>query len=154
MGFVLGSASKLKLKDVHPDLGRVTGRAIGITTVDFKVLEGRRTKEKQKKLVASGASQTMNSRHLTGHAEDLVALVGAEVRWDWPLYYPIAKAMKKAAVAEGVQLTWGGVWDRVLNDLSDDLEKEVYLYTQRQKLLGKKAFIDGPHFQLTWKDYP
>jgi peptidoglycan L-alanyl-D-glutamate endopeptidase CwlK len=50
---------------VHPDLVRVVERAIQITTRDFPVQEGLRTRERQAALVARGASRTMNSRHLT-----------------------------------------------------------------------------------------
>jgi len=125
--FTLGSRSRQRLEGVHPDLVRVVERAIGITTVDFTVLEGRRTPERQRQLVAAGASQTMNSRHLTGHAVDLGAWVNNQVRWDWPLYYRIADAMKAAAQAEDVPIEWGGDW---------------------------KTFKDGPHYQLPWKEYP
>ena len=69
---------------MHPDLVRVVERAIQITTQDFRVQEGLRTRERQAELVARGASRTMNSRHLTGHAVDLVALGGGEVSWQAP----------------------------------------------------------------------
>lgn len=123
----LSSASRAKLGGVHPDLVRVVERAITLTAVDFRVLEGLRTLARQKQLVARGASQTMRSRHLTGHAVDLGALVGGQVRWDWPLYHRIAVAMKQAAIEESVPLEWGGDW---------------------------KSFPDGPHFQLPWPFYP
>jgi peptidoglycan L-alanyl-D-glutamate endopeptidase CwlK len=115
------------LEGVHPDLVKVVERAIVLTTVDFTVLEGLRTLERQAQLVKSGASQTMNSRHLTGHAVDLGAWVTNQVRWDWPLYHKIAKAMKAAAQELEIAIEWGGDW---------------------------QSFPDGPHFQLPWKDYP
>ena len=102
--FSLGPRSKQRLRGVHPDLVKVVERAIKITDVDFTVLEGLRTPERQKALVEAGASQTLNSRHLTGHAVDLGAWVGDEVRWDWPLYHKIAAAMKEAAKQEGVSI--------------------------------------------------
>lgn len=126
MTFVLGRASLARLAGVHPDLVRVVKRAIALTPVDFRVTEGLRSSERQRELVKAGASKTMNSRHLTGHAVDVVALVGGKVRWDWPLYDRIAKAFKAAAKAEGVPLEWGGDW----------------------------KMRDGPHFQLPWKQYP
>jgi peptidoglycan L-alanyl-D-glutamate endopeptidase CwlK len=125
--FSLGPRSKQRLKGVHPDLVKVTERAIKITDVDFAVLEGLRTPERQKALVEAGASQTLNSRHITGHAVDLGAWVGDEVRWDWPLYHKIAAAMKEAAKQEGVSIVWGGDW---------------------------RTFKDGPHFELDRKAYP
>ena len=75
-GFHLGTRRRARLEGVHPDLVRVVERAIELTEVDFTVLEGLRNVSRQKELVAAGASQTMNSRHLTGHAVDLGALVG------------------------------------------------------------------------------
>ena len=125
--FTLGHRSKQRLKGVHPDLVNVVERAIRITTVDFAVLEGLRTPERQKALVEAGASQTLNSRHLTGHAVDLGAWVGDEVRWDWPLYHKIASAMKEAAKQVDVPIEWGGDW---------------------------RNFRDGPHFQLPRKTHP
>jgi peptidoglycan L-alanyl-D-glutamate endopeptidase CwlK len=125
--FSLGPRSKQRLRGLHPDLVKVVERAIEITDVDFTVLEGLRTPERQKALVEAGASQTLNSRHLTGHAVDLGAWVGDEVRWDWPLYHKIAAAMKDAAKQEGVSIVWGGGW---------------------------RTFKDGPHFELDRKAYP
>ena len=125
--FSLGPRSKQRLRGVHPDLVKVVERAIKITDVDFTVLEGLRTPERQKALLEAGASQTLNSRHLTGHAVDLGAWVGDEVRWDWPLYHRIAAAIKEAAKQEGVSIVWGGGW---------------------------RTFKDGPHFELDRKAYP
>ena len=110
MGYSLGSRSKKRLEGVHPDLVRVVERAIELTEVDFTVLEGMRTVARQKKLVAKGASTTMNSRHLTGHAVDIGAWVGGTVRWDWQLYYKLADAMKQAAGELKIDMDWGGDW--------------------------------------------
>jgi len=127
MSFALGKRSIARLSGVHDDLVAVVHRAMRLTPVDFTVLEGRRSLARQKKLVAAGASQTMRSRHLSGHAVDLGALVGGKVAWDWPLYHAIARAMKQAGADLGVPLEWGGDWT---------------------------SFKDGPHFQLPWADYP
>ena len=119
--FVLGSVSKNNLKGVHPDLVKVVERAISLTTVDFRVIEGLRSKQRQIELVNKGASKTLDSRHITGHAVDVVALIGGSVRWDWPLYDKIAKAFKQAAKELNIPIVWGGDW---------------------------KTFKDGPHFEL------
>ena len=124
--FVLSRLSLSRLEGVHPDLVKVVKRAIEITEIDFRVSEGLRTKARQAELVKSGASQTQNSRHLTGHAVDLVAMIGLDIRWDWPLYYKIADAVKQAAKELNVPIEWGGDW---------------------------KTFKDGPHFQLPWGSY-
>jgi len=127
MAYKLGPRSVARLKGVHEDLVKVVERAIEITTVDFTVLEGLRDPLRQKKLVEAGASQTLNSRHITGHAVDLGAWIEDEVRWDWPLYHKIAKAMKEAAKELDVAIIWGGDW---------------------------KGFPDGPHFELDRRKYP
>jgi len=151
--FVLGKKSLRALAGVHDDLARVVKQAILLTTCDFTVLEGMRSQMRQAELVQAGASMTMNSRHLTGHAVDLGALVNGEVRWDWPLYFQIARAMQDAAESERVRLTWGGCWDRDLTAIADP-EAGCAAYVQRRKGNGKAAFIDGPHYQLDWAEYP
>src|SRR5574343_450857 len=108
--YQLSDQSRSKLKGVHADLVRVVERAIQLTDVDFKVIEGLRTRERQAQLVKSGASKTMNSRHITGHAVDLAAVVDGEIRWDWPLYPKIAQAMKRAAQELNIHIEWGGDW--------------------------------------------
>lgn len=125
--FKLGPTSILRLRQVHSDLVKVVERAIQLSEIDFTVLEGIRTKERQAELLKAGATTTMNSRHLTGHAVDLGALVGGKVRWDWPLYYKIADAMKAASAELDIPIEWGGDW---------------------------KKFKDGPHWQLPHKEYP
>jgi peptidoglycan L-alanyl-D-glutamate endopeptidase CwlK len=63
----------------------------------------------------------MKSKHLTGHAVDLVAIVNGKVSWEKEHYPEIAKAMKKAAADQKVNIRWGGDF---------------------------KSFFDGPHFEL------
>lgn len=124
----LTDKDEAKLRGLHPDLVRVVRRAVQISTVPFAVTEGMRTIERQRKLVAKGASKTLNSRHLTGHAIDIVPLGDdGQPSWDWPLYYPLAKVIKQAAKDVGVPIEWGGDWVK---------------------------FKDGPHWQLPWRDYP
>lgn len=127
MSFRLSQESIDRLSGVHPDLVAVVKRALEITEVDFAVLEGVRSRARQEQLFKQKATKTMNSRHLTGHAVDLGAYVGGSIRWDWPLYYQIADAMKAAAAELEIPLTWGGDW---------------------------KTFPDGPHFELPWAQYP
>lgn len=115
------------LLGVHPDLRRVIDRALQDSPLDFVVIEGLRTSERQKQLVASGASKTLNSRHITGHAVDLVPVgPNGKAAFDWPLYDTLGPAVKAAAQAEGVALVWGGDWS---------------------------TFKDGPHFELDRKVY-
>ena len=95
--FHFSRRSERNLIGVHPDLVKVARRALQLTEVDFTVIEGRRTRSRQRELVASGASQTMNSRHLTGHAIDIAPYIGGTIRWDWPPFYKLAGTMKVAA---------------------------------------------------------
>lgn len=154
MSYILGASSLRRLQGVHHDLSSVVRRAIELTAQDFSVIEGRRTPERQRELVAAGASKTLDSRHLTGHAVDLGAYVAGKIRWDWALYYPIAAAMREASRQLDVPVRWGGVWDRTLGELTGDLDDEVADYVARRRAAGQKAFIDGPHFELPRERYP
>lgn len=127
MSIILGQRSLSRLEGVHPDLVRVVKKAAAMSSLDFTVLEGLRTPARQRQLFNQGATKTLNSRHLTGHAVDLAPMVGGTVRWDWPLYHQLAAVVKAAAKAENVPITWGGDW---------------------------RTFKDGPHWELPWKQYP
>lgn len=127
MTYTLSQKSLDRLKGVHPDLVKVVKKAIEYTPIDFRITEGLRTKERQAHLVKKGASKTMRSRHITGHAIDFVALPNGVVSWDFPLYTQISQAFKKAAAEVGVPIVWGGDW---------------------------KSFRDGPHIELNRKFYP
>lgn len=127
MSIVLGQRSLARLEGVHPDLVRVVKKAAAMSSLDFTVLEGLRTSARQKQLYDQGATKTMNSRHLTGHAVDLAPMIGGTIRWDWPLYHQLAATVKAAAKAENVPIQWGGDW---------------------------RTFKDGPHWELPWKQYP
>jgi peptidoglycan L-alanyl-D-glutamate endopeptidase CwlK len=127
MTYTLSQKSLDRLKGVHPDLVKVVKKAIEYAPIDFRITEGLRTKERQAYLVKKGASKTMRSRHITGHAIDFVALPNGVVSWDFPLYTQISQAFKKAAAEVGVPIVWGGDW---------------------------KSFRDGPHIELNRKFYP
>lgn len=152
--YKLGNKSKSELNGVHADLVRVVERAIVLTVQDFAVHDGIRTLAEQQKLVASGASQTLDSRHITGHAVDLVPVINGKLRWEWPPIYQIADAVRLAARELGVPIRWGGCWDVLLTDSDDSPEDLVQDYTARRRQAGKKAFIDGPHFELPKDKYP
>ena len=126
MSYRLSDRSRARLKGVHPALVGVIEAAILTTPVDFMVTEGLRTPQRQAALVRAGASRTLNSRHLTGHAVDVAAVVDGAVRWDWPLYPRIAEAIKAAAKTRGVALTWGGDWPRLRDGPHFELDRAVF----------------------------
>jgi peptidoglycan LD-endopeptidase CwlK len=116
------------LQGVHPDLVRVMSLARERSPIPFTVIEGVRSAERQRQLVQQGASQTMNSRHLTGHAVDIVPhRPDGTLAFDWPLYHKVAPVIKDAARELGVAIVWGGDW---------------------------RSFKDGPHFELSRSAYP
>lgn len=154
MSYKLSKKSLDKLQGVHPDLVKVIQRAIQITEVDFGITEGVRTRERQEQLFKEKKTKTMNSRHLTGKAVDVVAYKGAEVSWDLEMYYKIADAFKKACEELGIPMTWGACWDKGLLEFSKSSEEEMKDYVERREKLGRKPFIDGPHFELDKRIYP
>ena len=120
----MDARSERNLRGVHPDLVKVVRATVEDWTRDgmgLIVTEGIRTLERQAELYKAGASQTMNSRHLTGHAVDMAVTVNGDVRWDWPLYMRLGAVMKSNALRLGVKMVWGGDW---------------------------KTFRDGPHYEL------
>lgn len=152
--FKLGPASLKELNGVHPDLVAVATRAIEITVQDFAVHDGIRTLAEQKKLVAAGASQTLDSRHISGHAVDLVPYINGKLRWEWDPIYMIADAVRIAARELNIPIRWGGAWDVDFTQSTESAEDLVSQYVARRKANGLRAFIDGPHFELPKAKYP
>lgn len=125
--FRFSKRSENNLNGVNSDLVKVIRRALEITPVDFIVIEGLRTQARQKELVASGKSQTNNSRHLTGHAVDIIPV---NTKWQIEEFKPLLKAVKQAADELGVKLRFGINWK---NDPSLPIETR---------------FIDAPHVEI------
>jgi peptidoglycan LD-endopeptidase CwlK len=150
--FKLGTKSLAELNGVHPKLVRVVKRAIELSEVDFSVHDGLRTEAEQRRYVVRGVSKTMNSKHLpqpdgTGHAVDLVPYINGKLRWEWPAIFKIAEAVVQAARELEVDLRWGGCWQHI-NPLSGWPEEWEQAYVARKRKAGKRAFPDGPHFEL------
>ena len=149
MSFKLSNRSKGKLEGVHPDMVAVVERAIGLTKVDFGVTYGVRELEEQKRLVASGRSQTMKSKHLDGLAVDLMAYVGSRGSWELSLYDNIADAMKLAAIEEDVAIRWGAAWQIPdIREWDGTMQDAMDNYIDLRRSQGRRPFIDGPHFEL------
>ncbi len=132
---VFDARSEQLLRGVHPDLVRVMRAALAAAPFPFRITEGLRTIARQRQLVAIGASKTMRSRHLTGHAVDLVPLVDldndgkieTEEIYHWPLFHKLAPVIKAEAARLGIAIVWGGDW---------------------------RTFKDGPHWELDRRKYP
>jgi peptidoglycan L-alanyl-D-glutamate endopeptidase CwlK len=147
MTFFLSQKSLNELNGVNEKLVSIVKDAIKASTVDFIVGEGLRTIERQRYLISQGKSKTERSKHITGHAVDLWAYVNNNVSWDLKHYFDIAQAMRDSAIRHNTVIVWGAVWDKPLNEIKNT-ESEPNHYTQRRKILGKKAFIDAVHFEL------
>lgn len=134
MGFKLGKTSLARLQGVDETLVNVVKRAIEISEVDFTVMEGVRTLERQRELYAQGRTApgkivtwTMKSRHIEGKAVDLVPY---PLDWnDLDKFNKIKDAMFQAARELDVNLRWGADWD------GDGNYRE-------------KGEYDSPHFEI------
>ena len=134
MGFKLGKTSLARLQGVDETLVNVVKRAIEISEVDFTVMEGVRTMERQRELYAQGRTApgkivtwTMKSRHIEGKAVDLVPY---PLDWnDLEKFNKIKDAMFQAARELDVNLRWGADWD------GDGNYRE-------------KGEYDSPHFEI------
>lgn len=151
--FKLSMRSKNNLVGVKNDLVDVINRAIAITSVDFGVIEGLRSIEKQKQNVKSGASQTMSSKHLTGNAVDLIAYdEKGKVTYELKYYFEIAHAVRTAARDKETAIKWGAAW--TISDIRSwnehmGLAVESYKKSCSERTPKIKPFIDAMHFELS-----
>jgi peptidoglycan L-alanyl-D-glutamate endopeptidase CwlK len=149
MTFQLSNRSKGRLEGVNPQLVQVVNEAIKRTKIDFGVTCGMRTVEEQEKLVASGASQTMKSKHLEGRAVDLVAYIGSNITWKLNKYDEIADAMAEAARNQGIAIKWGAAWSvGNIAEWDGSMEDAMNSYVDLRRSQGRRPFIDAPHFEM------
>ena len=149
MTYKLSTKSQERLMGVEPELKEVVYEAIKVTKIDFGVIEGLRTEEKQKQLVESGASQTMKSKHLEGRAVDLMAYIGGRGSWELNVYDEIADAMKEAAIKVDVAVRWGAAWTVTdIREWEGTMEEAMNSYIDTRRGQGRRPFIDAPHFEL------
>jgi len=150
--FYLGQQSQERLEGLDPGLVKCVRRAITQTSVDFSVFEGMRSRTRQEQLYREGVSRTLDSYHLTGHAVDLVPFIGGRLQWQAAACCQVAIAMREAAQEFKVEVTWGGVWDRLLTQLDPViLQKEIDHYVGRYRAArgpDHHPLIDYPHFQV------
>ena len=131
MGFRLSARSESNLKGVDERLVKVIRRALEVGSADFAVIEGLRTIEQQRENVRKGVSKTMDSRHLTGHAVDILpSAIKPGMTWDLKYFMPVLTAIKQAGDELGVPLRFGINWK---SDPSLPIETK---------------FIDAPHVEI------
>lgn len=123
-----------RLKEVHPVLVAICWRALSLSEYDFGISQGKRTRAEQARMVEQGKSQTMDSKHLTGHAIDF-AVYDPELTWDFDKYREVAHAFYTAAAEYDVTIRWGGDWD------SDGYSHD-------------HSLVDGPHIEINPSEWP
>ena len=154
MTFSLSTRSLGRLEGVHPAMADTVKMAIKRTKIDFGVTCGLRTRKEQERLVASGRSQTMNSKHIPqadgmSHAVDLVAYDGPSPVWELNMYDDICDAMAAAAREVGCKIKWGAAWSEgSITDYVGSAEDAMNAYVDLRRSQGRRPFIDAPHFEL------
>ena len=129
----LDAKSKQRLLQVHPDLRKVfvelanDPSAEVVIGGEWRVTSGLRTLAEQRQLILKGASRTLRSRHLEGHAVDLAIIVDGKAVWDLPRYARLNERVQAAAKVLGIPVRWGGHW---------------------------KTFVDGVHWELDRLAHP
>lgn len=159
--YKFGNRSKREMKGVHLGLVDVAHEALKITSIDFSVIDGVRTKLEQGRMVQKGLSQTMKSKHLVqpdgyGHALDVVPFFNGKIRWEWPLIFEVTEAFFIAAETLGIELVWGGAWTEKHEEYDHNLNSDFFpaaefmqlKYIKKRNKENRKPFLDGPHFQL------
>ena len=147
--YKLSQRSLDRLDGLDERLVAVVKAAIHVSKIDFGVICGMRTVEEQRELVEKGASQTMKSKHLQGYAVDLMAYIGSRGSWELNLYDDIADAMAEAAREVDVPIRWGAAWNVPnIAQFSGDMEDAMNYYIDERRSQNRRAFIDGPHFEL------
>jgi len=153
--FKLSRRSLDRLEGIDERLQAVVKMAITMTKTDFGVVQGMRTIEQQKELVAKGASQTMKSKHLEGKAFDIMAYINGRASWELSLYDDLADAIKEAATQLGVPICWGAAWGTPempypmdIRKWEGTMEDAMNAYVDLRRSQGRRPFIDGPHFEL------
>lgn len=162
MSFEFGERSRGELVGVHAHAVEVFELTLRRSAVDFGVFDGLRTAPQQNALYVRGLSQLdgyeRRGRHQVqpttgkGHAGDLVPWIEGKFVWDWPAIYEIARALQSAANDLEINMRWGGCWQHI-NPLHGSPEHWVAAYVKRKLSAGKRAFNDGPHFELYGAKY-
>lgn len=153
MTFQFSHQSQVHLIGVCLELRRVALRALQISEVDFALIDGLRTHEEEAENVRKGASRTMDSRHLTGHAIDIIPYVDGRRTFAECNYPFVAEAFKAASIELNIPIVWGACWDKRLDQITECAAAPAE-YSARRRSMGKKAFIDWGHFELHRQAFP
>lgn len=116
----------MNLKGLNPDLIALCRHALKISAVDFAIIDGLRTVTEQKNLFANGKTQTMNSRHLSGKAVDVMAYDGKVATWEVAYYKQIAEAFQTASSELNIPIVWGGSWTTLKDYGHFELDRQAY----------------------------
>lgn len=120
-----------RLKGVHPDLVLLVEEVADFYPII--VLEGLRSKERQRELYKTGKSKTLFSKHLTGQAVDIAPL---DLDWnDKESFCVMAGVVLAKAKDLGIAVRWGAAWEA-----SSEATRP---FDTRQT-----SFWDGAHFEL------
>lgn len=151
-GYSFSGRSLTCLASVDARLQAVAHRALQISMVDFGVVQCKRTPKEQEALVAKGASQTLDSQHLSGKAVDVAAYQNGRINWNGDLYLKVATAFVYAAEETGTGIRWGGAWHipdiRACADKADPGKTMVALYKELRRRQKRGVFLDLGHFEL------
>ena len=105
----LDARSLKHLQGVRPELANVITEAA--TRTKFRVTEGLRSRERQAQLVKARKSKTLNSRHITGHAIDFIAIGEDGVAtYDMDDMARVVNVIKDCAAEQGVKIECGYDW--------------------------------------------
>lgn len=125
-----GTRSKERLRGVDTRLRNVLNEVVKF--YDITILEGMRTEDRQRELVAKGASQTMKSKHIDGKAVDIAPYPVPDWKNKDQFVYMAGRVMQEAD-NQKIPVRWGGNWDR---------DNEV---------VTDQKFDDLVHFEITDK---
>jgi peptidoglycan L-alanyl-D-glutamate endopeptidase CwlK len=115
-----GSRSKELLEGVDSQLIEVLDELIKV--MDVTIIEGIRTKDRQKQLLKDGKTKTMLSKHIDGKAVDMAPY---PIDWkDRDRFHYMGGMVRGLSHSLGYKVRWGGDWDsdgEVKDNNFDDL---------------------------------
>jgi peptidoglycan L-alanyl-D-glutamate endopeptidase CwlK len=115
--YKFGKKSRQVLESLDEDLQLILTEAIKY--IDISLIEGKRSKERQKELVKLGKAKTLDSKHVKGQAVDF-APYHKGIDWNNRenfIYY--GGILMGIAFSNGIPLRFGGDWNRN-GDLRDN----------------------------------